>query len=446
MVAGGAMIFKRVLPRTLFGRAILILVIPVMLLQLVLGLTFVQRHYDGVSQQMAAGVASEFNVIIGLVEETETPEQARARLETLALPFGTTYTLLGGTTIGREDLRRFYDIAGGAVEEALKASVRRPITVDLLSSDRFINAEVQTDKGVLRISIDRNRVIPRNPHQLLVWTGITSILLMLIAVLFLRNQVRPLIRLADVAEAFGKGRSLPLEPRGAAEVRRAAAAFIAMRDRIERQIEQRTRVLSGVSHDLRTPLTRMKLALAMSEEGEETDALEADVREMEQMIDSYLAFARDEAGEEPVDVAVADALGEIAASFEKTLPTLRLDVAALPPSLIVPMRPGALRRALGNLLHNAAGFADVVALTATVSGSALHLIVDDDGPGIPPDRREAALSPFVRLDDARNQDRGGGVGLGLSIAADFARQHGGRLRLEESPTLGGLRARVVLPI
>jgi two-component system osmolarity sensor histidine kinase EnvZ len=362
------------------------------------------------------------------------------------VPFGTTYELVEATSIAREDLRRFYDIAGGAVEEALKVGVRRPISVDLLSSDRFIGAEVQTDKGVLLVSIDRRRVIASNPHQLLVVTGITSLVLVLVAVLFLRNQVRPLIVLADVAEAFGKGQSLPLDPRGAAEVRRAAQAFLSMRDRIERQIEQRTRMLSGVSHDLRTTLTRMKLALAMGAGDEESRALDRDVREMEHMIDTFLAFARDEVAEERTEVVVAALLRDIAGQHGAGKHGLTVDCAGLPPAMTVSMRTASIRRALGNLIENAQGFADTVRLSGTLEDGHLWLSVDDDGPGIAPDDRIEAMNPFVRLDDARNQDRGGGVGLGLSIAADIARTHGGELMLEQSESLGGLRASLVLPV
>jgi two-component system osmolarity sensor histidine kinase EnvZ len=440
------MIFKRYLPQGLYGRALLILLLPMLLLQLVLALTFIQRHYDGVSSQMAGGVARELNFVIRLVEETDSFEAARARLSTLAVPFGTRFRLIEGTTIERDALRRFYDITGGAVEEALKAGVSRPITLDLLGSDNVIVAEIQTDKGVLQVEIDRRRMIASNPHQLLVVTGVTSLILLTVALLFLRNQVRPITELAEVAEAFGKGQSLPLTPHGAREVRRAGQAFLAMRDRIERQIEQRTRMLSGVSHDLRTPLTRMKLALAMAPPGDETATLERDVRDMERMIDTFLAFARDEAGEEAVETDPAVLLHELAAEHRHAPVEIEVATSALPEGFRVPVRRGALKRALGNLVENAADFAATVRLSAGVVADQLVLSVEDDGPGIAAADREVATRPFVRLDRARNQDRGGGVGLGLSIAADIARAHGGELQLEDSADLGGLRATLVLPL
>jgi two-component system osmolarity sensor histidine kinase EnvZ len=437
--------FKRYLPQSLFSRALLILVLPVLLLQLVLALTFIQRHFDGVSGQMAAGVARELNVIIKLVEEAPTLEQARARLATLAIPFGTRFDLVEGSTIERDALRRFYDIAGGAVEEALKAGVSRPISLDLVSSEDVIGAEIQTDKGVLNVEIDRRRVIASNPHQLLVVTGITSVILVVVAMLFLRNQVRPISRLADVADAFGKGQSLTFEPRGAREVRRAGQAFIDMRDRIERQIEQRTRMLSGVSHDLRTPLTRMKLALAMAPPGEDTEALGRDVREMEHMIESFLAFAREDAAEENEPTDPVALMHEVIDETKDSTIALSLSGAAIAHGATVPMRRAAIKRALVNLLENASDFAATVHMSIALDDENLRLVIEDDGPGISPGQREIATRPFMRLDDARNQDRGGGVGLGLSIVSDIAHAHGGALLLDESEALGGLKASIVLP-
>ena len=439
------MIFKRYLPQNLFGRAFLILVLPVLLLQGLLATEFIRRHYDGVTSQMASGVARELNYAITVVEEAGDVETARERLAVLALPLGTRFELVEGGLIEREALRRFYDITGGAAEEALKAGVRRPIAVDLVTSDRQIGVEIQTDKGVIRARIDRRRMIASNPHQLLVFTGAASLLLVAVAVLFLRNQVRPIRELAEVADAFGRGISLPFEPRGAEEVRRAGGAFLAMRDRIERHVEQRTRMLSGVSHDLRTPLTRMKLALAMMDDTPEAAEMNHDVREMEHMIDTFLAFAREEAAE---DVAMQDPRAVLrAVEDDASRAGLTIDIRDdLPPDCRpVPIRLAAVRRALGNLVGNAASFGSVVALSAHVDGEMLCFCVEDDGPGIPEAERAAALRPFTRLDVARNQNRSSGVGLGLSITADIAHAHGGTLKLTKSKDLGGLSAQFCLP-
>jgi two-component system osmolarity sensor histidine kinase EnvZ len=422
----------------------MILVLPVVLLQGVVAISFIQRHYDGVTRQMAGAVAQELNFAIRLVEAAEDPEAAQARLLEISAPLGMTLRLSAEEAAQPEALRRFYDLTGGAVEETFKAEVIRPLTVDLVSSDKVIDARILTDKGVLAAEVERRRMIASNPHQLLVVTGVTTLALVAVAVLFLRNQVRPIKELAAAADAFGKGRTRAFRPAGAEEVRRAGAAFLAMRARIERQIESRTRMLSSVSHDLRTPLTRMKIALAMMEDCDEAKELAHDIREMERMIDEFLAFARGEAGEriEPVDPE--DLIAELADEMRRTgvdVETRRMGEAAEP----VAMRRSAVKRAVANLLDNAAAFGARIELGLWVGRAAIEITVEDDGPGIPVEDRDAALTPFARLDDARNQDRGGGVGLGLAIAADTARVHGGSLTLEDGDRLGGLRARLRLP-
>uniref|UniRef100_UPI003516EC43 ATP-binding protein n=1 Tax=Nioella sp. TaxID=1912091 RepID=UPI003516EC43 len=294
----------------------------------------------------------------------------------------------------------------------------------------------------VEMTLTRRRVSASNPHQLLVLMIFTGILMTTVAFLFLRNQVRPIRRLARAAEAFGKGRVLDYSPRGALEVRAAGRAFLDMRARIERQIEQRTMMLSGVSHDLRTPLTRMKLGLTMLEQGAETDALIRDVEEMEALLTAFLDFARSDALDDPEEVdvlalarQVAEDAGRMGGRVELVLPD------AVPLSAL---RPGAVRRALSNLLTNALRYGSRARLSLTVMDRALRFTVEDDGPGIAPGDRDRAVRPFARLDEARNQNRGGGVGLGLAIANDVARSHGGNLRLSDSADLGGLRVDLVL--
>jgi two-component system osmolarity sensor histidine kinase EnvZ len=372
--------------------------------------------------------------------------EAEARLEDVAAILGIQLELIEGARVPREEIRRFYDLSGGAVSETFKREIDRPMAMDLVSFDDQIEARIQTDRGVLRALIERRRMIASNPHQLLVMTAVASLALLAVAVLFLRNQIRPIRELAQAADAFGKGRSVDFQPHGAEEVRRAGAAFLSMRSRIERQIESRTRMLSGVSHDLRTPLTRMKLAVAMMEDSPEAEELSHDLREMERMVDAFLAFARGEAGETaaPADpVALAE---EVCGEARRLGAEAHVNAAVeTPEAPTAPMRKGAVKRALQNLVENARAHGRRIEIGVRLRRGAVEFLVDDDGPGIPEHQREAALKPFVRLDGARNQDRGGGVGLGLSIAAEVARAHGGGLTLEDSPALGGLRARLRLP-
>jgi two-component system osmolarity sensor histidine kinase EnvZ len=296
--------------------------------------------------------------------------------------------------------------------------------------------------GDLAVTVSRSRMSATNPHQLLVLMIFTSVLMTIIAYLFLSNQLRPIARMAEAANAFGKGQVIPYAPRGATEVRAAGHAFLDMRSRIERQIEQRTLMLSGVSHDLRTPLTRLRLGLAMLPEEEETRDLLADVAEMERLVDEFLAFARGDATEavEPTDpVALLQRIVDNAARTGQAV-VLRVDGVIGQ----VPMRPQAVTRALENLVGNALRYGDRADLSVAMGSNWLRFTVEDDGPGIPEDRRQDAVQPFMRLDSARNPNRGGGVGLGLSIAADIARSHGGELRLGRSERLGGLQADLML--
>jgi two-component system osmolarity sensor histidine kinase EnvZ len=275
----------------------------------------------------------------------------------------------------------------------------------------------------------------------ILWMIGSSVLFFVVAAIFLRNQVKSLRRLAAAADGFGKGRPIAFSKvEGALEVRQAAVAFIQMRDRIQRQIRQRTDMLAGVSHDLRTPLTRMKLALEFMGDDPTAAELKSDVVEMEHLLQVYLDFARGEGTETPVDTDIAALLQDIAAAAAREGKAVSVNE---PPELVVPIRPNALRRCLGNLIANGARYGSHVWVTGRPAEDGVDIFVDDDGPGIPPAERDHVFQPFIRLDSSRNPSTGG-IGLGLTIARDVARSHGGDVRLETSPQ-GGLRARVHLP-
>ena len=437
---------KRYLPKSLFGRALLIVLVPILVLQGVAAGLFVQRHYDRITERMASAVAHELNYAITRVEEAGSVAEARAAIAEMSQQFDMEMGLDEGATVESRILRKFYDVTGGIIHETFKDLVRRPLSLDLVSLRKYADARIVTTKGVLRVLVPRGRQNPSNPHQLLIWTSLTAVLLAVVAALFLRNQIRPIRELAGAAAAFGRGLSVPFRPAGAVEVRSAGAAFVNMRARIERQIEQRTRMLSGVSHDLRTPLTRMKLALAVADDTPEMREIGRDVEEMEHMLDAFLDFARGEGGEpaEPVDpVALAE---EIAADARRRGVELMLySQLETPDARTIELRRGAMKRCLTNLVENAAAYGAQVALSTRLTRHFLEFAVEDDGPGIPADQRETVLKPFTRLDEARGQNIATGVGLGLSIAQDVARSHGGALVLDESPRLGGLRATVSLP-
>ncbi|MGL6210217.1 MAG: ATP-binding protein, partial [Paracoccaceae bacterium] len=324
----------------------------------------------------------------------------------------------------------------------LRANLPAVMGVDLLSDERRVQMVLDTRHGPLQLALDRRRVSASNPHQLLVLMVVASVVMTLIAYVFLRNQLTPITRLAEAAEAFGRGRAIPYRPRGATEVRVAGNAFLDMRTRIERQIEQRTLLLSGVSHDLRTPLTRMKLGLSLLPEDEDTAALHRDVADMERLVDEFLAFARGDAMEETAQVDAVDLVTRAVENAQRAGQAVTL--GGCEGGGMVALRPQAVMRALENLIGNAVRYGTRAEVSLAVTDRVVRLTIEDDGPGIPKEQRDEAVQPFTRLDTARNPNAGGGVGLGLSIAADIARSHGGTLRLGESLTLGGLKADLVL--
>ena len=430
---------KRFMPRGLYGRAAMILIVPIVTLQLVVSIAFLQRHFEDVTGQLTYGLGVELQLLRdelaegGLAEAAGVAESLGIELAEGAIP----------DWVGDEIVRRrWYDLSGRVVVDVLLLMVPEISWIDLAEDDKQVQLGLTVAGESVEMTLTRRRVSASNPHQLLVLMIFTGILMTTVAFLFLRNQVRPIRRLARAAEAFGKGRVLDYSPRGALEVRAAGRAFLDMRARIERQIEQRTMMLSGVSHDLRTPLTRMKLGLTMLEQGPDTDALIRDVEEMEALLTAFLDFARSDALDDPEEVdvlalarQVAEDAGRMGGRVELVLPD------AVPLSAL---RPGAVRRALSNLLTNALRYGSRARLSLTVMDRALRFTVEDDGPGIAPGDRDRAVRPFARLDEARNQNRGGGVGLGLAIANDVARSHGGNLRLSDSADLGGLRVDLVL--
>jgi two-component system osmolarity sensor histidine kinase EnvZ len=435
---------KSFLPRGLYGRAALILIVPIVTIQLVVSVTFIQRHFERVTEQLTGGVTAELRLLLDLVEAAETLEAARAGIAQAARPLEVEVALPAQDATPVADRTELIDLSGRVVIRTLRAAFPDLAPVDLIEGDGMVRLHLPTRWGDLAVVVNRARMSATNPHQLLVLMIATSILMTIIAYLFLSNQLRPIARMALAAEAFGKGQVIPYSPRGATEVRAAGLAFLDMRARIERQIEQRTLMLSGVSHDLRTPLTRMRLGLSLLPEDEETRALLSDVAEMERLVDEFLSFARGDATEavEAVDpLALVRHVVENAARLGK-------EVAFHAPEAVgtVMVRPQAVTRALENLVNNALRYGSRAEVSVTMGERWLRLTVEDDGPGIPAARRGEAVQPFSRLDAARDPNQGGGVGLGLSIAADIARSHGGELRLGESPALGGLKAELLLAL
>jgi two-component system osmolarity sensor histidine kinase EnvZ len=435
------------MPKGLFGRSLIIIVMPVVVLQAVVTYLLFDRQWETVTTRISRGVAAQVALFVQSYE-TLGPEKFIANAPKLGeTSFGLTPSLKLGERIPETESPAYSLLRQVFVNE-LGSRIGRPVWIDSESLEDQVEIRIQLDGAVLQVMAERKRVMSTNTHVWVLWMIGTSLILLSVAIIFLRNQIRPIERLADAAEAFGKGRDAPdFRPSGATEVRRASLAFLDMRERISRYVQQRTDMLAGVSHDLRTPLTRMKLELAMMKDSAAMQALKGDVEEMERMLEEYLAFARGQAGEGAAETDLGQLLRDVVVSAQRKADaktpekTVELTVKN---GILVEVRPNAMRRCVMNLLENAIRHGTHSQVSAVESGTMVEITVDDDGPGIPADQREEAFRPFHRLDSGRTL-ASGGVGLGLAIARDIARGHGGDIILGDS-TMGGLRAVVRLPV
>ena len=434
--------FKRLLPQGLLGRSLLIIVTPLIVVQLVSIYVFYASHWDTVARRLANGLAGDIGTVIESLRAFPAADNRQRILGIAANKMDLDMRFQSGGILANAAQPVASGIMERALKDALTDRVQRPFLIDAQSLEREVAVRVQLSDGLLEVYVPRKRLFSSTTYIFLLWMTGTSLLLLGIATVFMRNQVRSVRKLAAAADNFGKGREVPdFKPEGAVEVRQAAQAFNLMRERLKRQIQQRTEMLAGVSHDLRTPLTRMKLQLAMLGETEGRSELEEDVAEMETMVEGYLAFARGEGGEASQPVDLATLVEEVVARHRRQGRAVDLHVED---RLVMPLKALALSRALSNLIGNALRYGGHVWIRVGRKPDGAEVIIDDDGPGIAADQREQVFRPFFRLEASRNLATGG-VGLGLTIARDIVRGHGGDVMLEDSP-LGGLRARIRLPL
>ncbi len=433
---------KSWMPTGLYGRALIIIIAPMVVLQSVVAFVFMERHWNTVTRRLSAGVVQDIAAVIDVYrsypQDADRNTIRRIALERLSM----SVDFLPVSEMPPPGPKPFFSLLDQALSQELSRQIRRPFWIDAVGRSNLVEIRVRLDDTVLRVFAPRNAAYASNSEIFIFWMVGTSLVLLTVAIIFLRNQIKPILRLADAAESFGKGRDVPgFKPRGAREVRRAALAFIEMKRRVERTMEQRTTMLAGVSHDLRTILTRFKLELALLGNAPEAEAMKKDVDEMGRMLEAYLAFAKGDTSEQPAPTDMPEFLEELRADAERHGHKTSVSFYG---QQLVTVRPAALRRCLGNLVSNASRFAKAISITGHRDHRWLTVSVDDDGPGIPAEMREEVFRPFLRLDDARNQDEGG-TGLGLAIARDIARAHGGDITLGDSP-MGGLRATVRVPV
>ncbi|MCF3948068.1 HAMP domain-containing protein [Acidiphilium sp. AL] len=427
---------RKILPRSLFGRTLLIVVLPLVLLEAVALQIFYGSHLDTLSRRLAGSVAGEIAFVLDQADQY--PATRRQIYANAAYRFEFAFHFHPDATLRPRRLPHALGPVDTDLARALTAGLGRPFALVWHGPPGMVRVDVQVSNGVLTVDVPRKRLYIGALYIFFAWLGGSTVLLLGLAILFLRNQVRGIRRLALAAEAFGMGRDTgPIRPEGATEVRRAGTAFNRMQDRIRRFLAQRTAMLAGVSHDLRTPLTRLRLAIAMlpADVGD-IAGMASDINEMERLVSLYLAFARGEGAEQPQQTDLALLIEEVAARTARGGAAITLDIAELPP---VVLRPEAIRRALANLLDNAARHARQIGIAAAPEGErTVRVAIDDDGPGIPPERREQMFRPF-------ESGSASGTGLGLAISRDIIAAHGGEIRLDDSP-LGGLRVLITIPI
>ena len=425
------------MPKRLYYRAALILVFPVVFLQLIVSIVFIQRHFEGVTVQMTRTVAAELDLITEVIER-----DGAVAAQQIARSLGMSMSIVSQETNFLER-RRVYDLTGLVVHREL-LSLPEILNVDL-PDNKKVNARIKSGQEYFDLQFSRRRVSASNPHQLIVYLLVFGAFFTVIAFFYLRNQLRPITRLANAAEAFGLGENVPYDPSGALEVRAAGQAFLDMRERIQRHLKQRTMILSGVSHDLRTPLTRLKLGLSFLPE-EQREPLEKDVEDMNLLLNEFLDFAKqDNETDLPTEnINPTVLVNELIENFRRT--GIQIESIGEIGNNRFKLKPFPIKRALENLINNADRYGKKILIEKKIENNFLIFSVHDDGPGIDEAHYDEVLQPFTRLDPSRNQNKGSGVGLGLPIAKEIVEGQGGRLKLSKINILSGLNAALIIPI
>lgn len=436
----------KILPRTLYARSLMIIVVPILLMQTIVAYIFINRSWDSMSDKLVYALTGEIKMITDQIRQAPSQREIgkiiRHASDNLGLQVGIE-TPKEARKVSRPFINLIWRSTENKLQKSLRERLKESFTITPYPEDRRFEVSIRLDsRRMLKYTCYNNRLISPATYIFILWLIGSSIILMGVAVIFMRNQIRPIRRLAIAAEKLGKGQDVAtFKIEGAREIRQAARAFLDMRDRIRRQIEQRTTMLAGVSHDLRTPLTRMKLQLAMTKNSAESENLRRDLEEMEKMLEGYLTFARGEGNETTEMTDLKSILDRIVSNSRRQGFDVQVSYAG---PLLVRIRPMAIERTLANIISNACKYAKHVWVNAIEQAEAVEIFVDDDGPGIPKEQRDEVFKPFYRLEKSRNP-KTGGVGLGLSIAQDIVHSHGGEVFLEES-NRGGLRAVIRLPL
>ncbi|MCG8491711.1 MAG: ATP-binding protein [Sneathiellales bacterium] len=431
------------MPNTLFGRSLLIVVLPIILLQILVTYIFYDRHWDDVARRLAQGVAGEVASVISLTDRFSGPESQATILRIARDQMRLSVSFEEGGTLEFENSDQAdYGFLDQQLARALRESLPgRAFTLTSNAKLESVVIRVQLPEDILQVIVRDKRLFSSTTYIFVMWMIAISLALLGIAIIFLRNQMRPIRQLAFAAEKFGRGQEVDdFKPSGALEIRSASRAFHDMKHRIHRQITQRTEMLAGVSHDLRTPLTRMRLQLAMMPEGDSRTNLQSDVDDMQHMVEGYLAFAKGQEAEVVSDVDLAKLTREVVENTRRHGIKVNFYSSGSQP---ISLRRNTIKRCLTNLMENARRYASEIHVEIGELNNHIQITIDDNGPGIPREKRLDVFKPFHRLDTSRNSETGGS-GLGMTIARDVIHSHGGQISLAESPQ-GGLRVVLDFP-
>ncbi len=444
--ASSIAILGELVPKGLYARALIIIIAPIVLLEGVVAFVFMERHWNAVTRRLSEATVRDVAALIDVYQDYARDDEYGRLIEMARDRLNLSMQVLPPTDLPPPQPRPFFAVLDRALSTELRKQIKQPFWIDTVGNSKLVEIKVKLKTATLRFIATRSQTYASNSDIFMAYMVGSSVILLTLAILFLRNQIRPILRLAEAADAFGKGRPIDDEfrPRGAREVRQAAQAFLEMRDRIKTHVDQRTTMLAGVSHDLRTILTRFKLQLALLGNRPEINALKADVNEMQHMLEDYLAFTRGDGGEEAKPTNLRELLEEVTDETLVYGKSVDLKLRRRKTDLVLPLKRQAFKRAITNLVSNAARYGDQIIIRAATERNWLRIEVDDDGPGIPAEERDNVFKPFYRLDHARNQDEGN-TGLGLAIARDIARSHGGDISLGQS-SIGGLRAIISVPL
>ena len=428
---------KKILPQTLLGRSILILVVPLIILQIIITLIFYNRHWDTITRHRTIDFVKDITLVVESFERNKSIENREWTLKNVSekLQLQTFY----------KKNARLYKKQNNEEPSKLRKyllenldPINRKFNLEINNKKKLITVMVELDEGILEFRANKKRIYSSTTYIFILWMISASIILFIVALLFLKNQIKPIRKLAIAVDRFGKGKNVEnFKPSGAKEVRRVSSAFKIMKERIENSITQRNKMFSSISHDIRTILTRMKLNLELHKL--DKGGLKKDLVEMEEMVEEYLKYAKGEKKEKIQKVNIVDVINSIKKRYSKKniyLNNLK--------KINISIRVNSIKRCINNLLSNSIKFSEKIEISCIKKKKFVEIIIDDDGPGIPKNQRKKVMEPFYRVEGSRNRDTGG-VGLGITIAVDIINSHGGNLFLNESP-MGGLRAKIELPI